>query len=122
LGVKLILFHPQLLKRTCALCRQWLFDDNHQPLMRAGQPIARPAGSPTPCWICPKHSPAQSAGIDRDLPRISHTLVRYFEVRATQGRCLSEREARDARLTRNLALVDAATRAWEARSGTNGKR
>jgi hypothetical protein len=54
--------------------------------------------------------------VERDLPRISRALVRYFEVRASGGRCLSEHEARDPLMARHLALIDRIVRAWEARN------
>jgi hypothetical protein len=114
MGVKLLLFHPQLLKRTCASCRQWLYDDRHHIVTRAGQPVCRPPGSPTPCWKCPKGSPAQSAGLERDLDKIGATVDLYFRVRATAGRCLSQREAADLLTVRNLSIVEAIVRKWEA--------
>ena len=114
MGMKLLLFHPQLLKRTCASCRQWLYDDQHRFVTRAGQPVRRPPGSPTPCWKCPKGSPAQSAGYERDLDKIGATMDLYFRVRATVGRCLSQREAADSLTVRNLSIVDAIVRKGEA--------
>jgi len=110
MGVKLLLFHPQLLKRSCQQCQTWLFDEKHQPILRGGRPVRRPSGSPTPCWSCPKKSPAHSRGCERDMQRISQTLELYYQVRATAGRCLSECEAADPRLARNLAIVDAVVR------------
>jgi hypothetical protein len=115
--VKLILFHPQLLKRTCARCQTWLFDDAHSILTRAGQPLRRPDGSVPPCWKCPKQSPAHARGYERDMDRIVRTLALYFQSRATHGRSLSERAARDALLARNLAIVDSIVRPWERAQG-----
>ncbi len=113
MGVNLLLFHPQLLQRSCASCRTWMYDDQHQIITRLGVPVRRPPASPTPCWKCPKQSPEQSAGYERDMQRIQRTLRLYFEVRATAGRVLSEREAADRLLARHLALVDMAVRRWE---------
>jgi hypothetical protein len=61
-------------------------------------------------------------GIERDLARIGRRLVLYFEVRATQGRCLSEQASRDPLLVRHLALVDSLVRLWEARRCAEGNR
>ncbi len=113
MGVKLLLFHPQLLSRSCASCQAWLYDDDHRVVMRQGRPLRRPPSSPTPCWKCPKQSPALAAGCERDLDRIHRTLELYYQVRATAGRLLSDREAADPLLARNLAIVDAIVRKWE---------
>jgi hypothetical protein len=113
MGVKLLLFHPQLVNRTCASCRLWLYDDQHRFVTRAGRPVRRPQGSPTPCWKCPKQSAAQSAGYERDLDKIGATIDLYFRVRATAGRCLSQRESADSLTVRNLSIVDTIVRQGE---------
>ncbi len=114
MGVNLLLFHPQLIERTCARCRTWMYDDRHRVVTRLGQPIRRPPGSPTPCWQCPKQSPDRATGCERDLERIQRTLRLYFDVRATAGRVLTEREAADPLLARNLSMVDMLVRRWES--------
>lgn len=116
MGVNLLLFHPQLLHRSCASCRTWMYDDRHQVITRLGAPVRRPPGSPTPCWKCPKQSPAHALGYERDLARIQRTLRLYFAVRATAGRVLSEREAADPLLARHLAMIDVLVRRWELRA------
>ena len=110
MGVELILLHPQLLERTCARCQTWLYDERHQIVRRLGQRVRRPPGTLLPCWKCPKQNPALAAGCERDLDRIARTVRLYFEVQATAGRCLSDRQAADRLLARNLALVDAVVR------------
>jgi hypothetical protein len=110
MGVNLILLHPQLLERTCARCQTWLYDDRHQIVCRLGQRVRRPPGTLLPCWKCPKQNPAAAAGCERDLDRIARTVRLYFEVQATAGRCLSDRQAADRLLVRHLAIVDAAVR------------
>jgi hypothetical protein len=115
MGVNLLLFHPRLLQRTCDLCRTWMFDEQHRIITRLGVPVGRPAASPTPCWNCPKQSPARARGYERDMQRIARMLRLYFEVRATAGRVLSDREAADSLLARHLAIVDMAVRRWELR-------
>ena len=110
MGVNLILLHPRLLERTCTRCRTWLYDDRHQIVYRLGQKVRRPPDTLLPCWKCPKQSPAAAAGCERDIDRIARTVRLYFEVQATAGRCLSDRQAADRLLVRNLAIVDAVVR------------
>jgi hypothetical protein len=83
-----------------------------------GQPVPRPAGTLLPCWKCPKRSPAEAAGCERDLDRILRTVRMYFEGRATAGRSLGDRQARDALLIRHLAIVDLAVRRLTAAQAT----
>ncbi len=40
--------------RSCSDCVKWVFDDGGKVSMRAGLPVLRPKGSPTPCQKCPK--------------------------------------------------------------------
>jgi hypothetical protein len=108
--VTLILLHPRLLERTCARCRTWLYDERHEIVRRLGEPVRRPPGTLLPCWKCPKQSPAAATGCERDIDRIAHTVRLYFEVQATAGRCLSDREAADRLLVRHLAIVDSVVR------------
>ena len=115
MGVNLLLFHPRLLQRSCTSCRTWMYDEQHRIVTRLGVPVRRPLASPTPCWNCPKQSPARARGYERDMQRIVRTLRLYFEVRATAGRVLSDREAADPLLARHLAIVDGAVRRWELR-------
>jgi hypothetical protein len=110
MGVSLILLHPQLLERTCERCQTWLYDDRHQIVRRLGQPVRRPADALLPCWKCPKQNPAAAAGCQRDLDRIARTVRLYFEVQATAGRCLSDRQAADRLLARHLAIVGVVVR------------
>jgi hypothetical protein len=51
------------------------------------------------------------------MRRIARRIELYFQVRATSGRCLDERAARDALVARHLALVDTLVRAWELARG-----
>jgi hypothetical protein len=52
--VTLLLFHPRIAARSCDDCRAWLYDETGARVLRAGQPVARPANTPTPCSACPK--------------------------------------------------------------------
>jgi hypothetical protein len=115
LGVNLRLFHPAVLHRSCESCRQWMYDDGHRLVRRLGQSVPRPSDCPTPCWKCPKRSPAYSAGAERDAARIRATLQLSLNVRATGGRCLNAQQAADALLVRHLTIVDAIVRRWHAR-------
>jgi len=113
MGVKLLLFHSRLAERTCTLCRAWLYDEAHRPIMRLGRRVSRPPASPTPCWQCPKQSPTVAAGFERDRAKIERTLESYFRVRATAGQCLAPLGGADRLLARHLALVDAIVRRHE---------
>ena len=111
--MNLILLHPRLLDADLSRCQTWLYDERHQIVRRLGEKVRRPPDTLLPCWKCPKQSPAAAAGCERDMERIARTVRLYFEVQATAGRCLSEREAADRLLARHLAIVDgAAARPW----------
>ena len=105
--MKLLLAHPQILKRSCADCQSWLYDNNHRRVLRLGEPVARPRGAPTPCWSCPKKSPEHARPIERAFPKIIRTINLYFQVRGTGGQCLSTEERSDRIIRRNLGIVDA---------------
>ena len=111
--MKLILLHPQILNRSCASCQHWLFDDDHHLILRLGQPIARPPGSPTPCWKCVKKSPHAARGLERDLPETASALELYYRLRATGGGCLSDAQRCDPLLARHMAIIDALVRQAE---------
>lgn len=57
--MRLVLLHPEIVGRSCADCKAWMFDDSPTRLsgrkfVRAGQPQPRPPNLPTPCHQCPK--------------------------------------------------------------------
>ena len=114
MGVNLLLFHPQVLRPQLSKLPKL---DVRRPasarssLGPAGSP---PAGQSDPLLEMPQRSPAHAAGYERDMWRIRRALRMFFDVRATRGRCLSDRQAGDALLTRHLALVDLIVRRWEA--------
>jgi len=108
-----MLFHPRILARPCAECRQWLFDDEHRRVLRLGQPVARPPGSPTPCWKCPKQSPARSRSLERDLGKIGAAVDLYFRIRGTSGGCLSDAERGDPLVHRATAIIETLVRRAE---------
>jgi hypothetical protein len=112
--VKLLALHPQILGQACDACRRWVFDEHHRKLLRHGQPVARPAGAPTPCHCCPKQNPTLGRRFERDLGRIAQAINRYFEVRATLGHCLTAAERCDAVTIRNITIVDQLVRPMEA--------
>jgi hypothetical protein len=90
-----------------------MYDDQHRISMWAGKPLRRPAHSPTPCWKCPKRSPAQAAGYERDIARIERSMELYFQLRAGTGRVLPDDKAGDPLLCRNLGIIDALVGRWE---------
>lgn len=106
--------HPEL--PTCDDCQQWLFDPaDGWRLTRNlanGEPVRRPAGSPTPCDACPKcygleqRSPAVGRRCDLSAKN-ERTIEVYHQVQATHGRCLSRRAARDAVVAQNLGAIAA---------------
>jgi len=90
-----------------------LFDDSHQKLSRLGQPIARPPGSPTPCWKCPKQNPEHARTLERDFEKISLAVERYFRTRGTSGGCLTAAERSDSLVARAAAIIDSLVRCAE---------
>jgi hypothetical protein len=109
-GVGLLLAHPRLVRQTCDLCRQWVFDSQYRRLMRHGQPVARPAGAPTPCITCPKKNPVDGARFDRSVSYFVRLLRRYHEIVGTGGACLTAAERVEPILHRDLGLIHAALR------------
>ena len=105
--MKLLVFHPQLLGRSCHDCQQWLFDERHQKVLRAGKCVPRPPGSPTPCWKCPKKNPEHGARLERALPQAARCLDLYYQVQGSAGACLSPAERGDAIVRRNLGIAHA---------------
>jgi len=111
--VKLLVLHPQLLEQTCSACRRWIYDQRHQKITRRGQPVARPAGVPTPCSTCPKANPADGAYFDRHAADFAWLIRRRHEAIATGGACFSAAERADPLLHRNLGVVEAVLRKLE---------
>ncbi len=81
----LLLAHPRIVQQTCDLCRQWVFDSQYRRLMRHGQPVARPAGAPTPCITCVKKNPTDGERFDHSVPYFMRLVRRYHEVVGTGG-------------------------------------
>ena len=111
--MNLLVFHPRIVSRPCSECQRWLFDDTHRKVLRLGRPVARPPASAPPCWSCPKKSPQESRGFERDLEKIGRTIELYYRIRGTAGCCLSAAERSDSVLARNMAIVDAVVRKAE---------
>ena len=110
----MLLAHPRIAEQTCALCREWVFDGQHRRLLRHGQPVARPAGAPTPCIICPKKNPADGERFDRSLPYLVRLMRRYHDTVGTGGACLTPTERADPILHRDLGLLHLALRQADA--------
>lgn len=78
---------------------------------RGGQDIARPKGVPLPCTNCPKKSPEHAETLK--LSRKNRWIWNlYLKVRATFGRCLSNKQARDLWIGRDLAILETEYEAW----------
>jgi hypothetical protein len=56
--MRLVLLHPAVANRSCAKCKEWLYDD--KPGNFAPHPVnhgwgdKKRKGGKTPCWMCPK--------------------------------------------------------------------
>jgi hypothetical protein len=112
--VGLLLAHPRIIEQTCALCRQWAFDNQHRRMKRYGEPVARPAGAPTPCINCPKKNPVDGERFDRSVTYLVWLMRRYHEIVGTAGACLAPPERADPILHRDLGLLHAALRQADA--------
>lgn len=93
-GARLALFFPQW-NRPCALCVEWVFDeDGLIKRDRKGDPVPR-GKAPTPCLKCPKvpawakqagkAEPELRALADEITPENQRALDRYREWRATHS-------------------------------------
>ena len=98
--MSLLLAHPELAYRPCDDCQRWMFDDSGQVKKRreldpaTGKaelvPFARPPGTKTPCWNCPKcegpeKTPAE--GKQAELSERNWKAWRfYWEQKAGGGR------------------------------------
>ncbi len=88
-------------------------DDHDRPICtsekllrgRPAEPVPRSAGTPTPCYRCPKKNPQEAAGVERDLPRAKAAVELYYQVQGTAGVCLSAEDASDPIIARNLGIV-----------------
>jgi hypothetical protein len=76
----------------------------------ADQP--RPAGSRPPCHACPKKSPREAHRYELNMKNIRAVQL-YYRTRAMCGRNLSDREAGDPVLARNMAIIDQIVRHHE---------
>jgi hypothetical protein len=80
--------------------------------MRGGKPIPRGPKLKTPCWECPKNSPEEeSQHVLSDKNR--QLLALYYEIKATHGRCMTDRLAADPLLRHKLAIVGRIVEDWE---------
>ena len=109
-GVALILMHPEVANRSCEDCARWLYDEKTgKRLERNNQGLARPAGTPTPCWNCPKKSPQEAKTIE--LSRKNMTAYDYYSMARAP---LGDRLPADAITLRNHAIIDLAVRQAES--------
>lgn len=112
--MRLIVLHPHILNQNCADCRRYIYDDRGQRMQRAGRPIERPAGVPTPCAGCPKQDPADGAYFDRHAADFAWLIRRRYEAMGTGGACFSAAERADPILHRNLGIVEAVLQKLES--------
>lgn len=98
----LLLQHPAIARLSCSFCQKWQHNDG-KVLERGGKPVRRPIGMPTPCGSCPKKSPEESRGLERDLPRIRRALQLYYESKAGT---LPTSWRRDSILRQHLGIIE----------------
>lgn len=116
--MRLQLFHPRVAAVPCRLCQQFVYDwDQRNPTygqrrQHGGQDWLRPDNVPPPCAKCPKGSPEQEHE-SMLSPKNLKTFLLFLRIRATAGRCLTPRQARDPVLLRNLSVVDSMVRCHE---------
>lgn len=72
---------------------------------RPAEPVPRPIRAPAPCYRCPKKNPQEAAGVERDLPRTIAAVELYYQVQGTAGACLTDEDANDPIVIRNLGVV-----------------
>lgn len=83
---------PHTFSRSCADCQAYLYDDRGEkmgaPLLRGGKRAPRPAGTKTPCRICPKippgREPAPASAVE-ETEQLRAALSHYEECRATNS-------------------------------------
>lgn len=106
----LILRHPDLIQRTCASCRTWMYQDGKElsgkRMERRGEPVARLPGIPTPCHKCPKINAVIGQRVDREIHRIAQAMHTHNVAKATGGRGLPQHLAEDEIVCRNLGIIE----------------
>lgn len=114
-----MLFHPAVARINCSDCLKVVYDfDTGEPVRICNGTLPMLRVLPPPCEKCPKKSPEREREFvlsDRNLK----TIRLYYEVRATGGACLTERERSDRLLTRNLQLIDRLVREHERKQQTD---
>lgn len=101
--------HPKLATISCETCQRFVHDDQWNVVKRGGLPIVRPDPKATPCWKCPKGSPANEKDNTLSLRNL-RLIWAYKKIRATNGCCLTKHERRDGMLLKNLAIIDSIMR------------
>ncbi len=105
-----MLCHPEVASRSCEDCAKWLYDEKTgRKMERGGQPLARPAGTPTPCWNCPKKSPQEAKLIELSRKNMA-AYDYYLMARAPLGGRLPA----DLTTLRNHAIIEQQVRHAEA--------
>lgn len=110
----LLLYHPEIIDRSCEDCRRWMFEGDgtermgSKRAMRGGQPIPRPANAKLPCFHCPKKSP-ELAPVMELTERNQQAVRLYYEVQATFG----VGQPLDAVATKNCGIIGQIVRRHE---------
>ena len=112
-GLSLLLNHPHIASLSCDTCEKWMIDlSTGSRVLFAGQPVSRPAKSPTPCHDSPKcqledlHSRNPQAGRKSDLNfKNTQLLNLFFELKATGGQSFPPHLSRDRNVVRSLQTI-----------------
>jgi hypothetical protein len=120
--VRLLLFHPGPARIECGECARFVYDlDTGEKKTYAATvdgervqlPQVRPKGSPTPCNVCPKQSPAKA--VEFELSEKNWAAYAFYLQARAVG--LTESERVDPIVRKNFAIIDAAVTAWEMNHG-----
>jgi hypothetical protein len=105
---------PGIAALPCSECAKFLYDiKTGKPVTRGdGEKQPRPQGAPLPCRLCPKKSPQEAHKYELSRKNVK-ALRLYLEMRATQGRCIPKRLARDGMFRRVMATIDQVMRSVE---------
>lgn len=106
----LALAHPEIDARSCDDCERWLYDEDGKRSERAGAPVPRLPGMPTPCHKCPKiprGKPPRRESAVQLTDRNRRAYLHYLECRAT-GRFPD-----DALVARHAAIIRSVHDEWD---------
>jgi hypothetical protein len=102
-GLRVLLMHPEVASRPCEDCRRWIYKHDGTLMLKAGQPIPRPKGTPTPCQTCPKipkDAPIKDRSQAIDLSEKNRSAWWHYQQCKAVGQFPD-----DALVRRNAALI-----------------